>query len=72
MKPAVTAAILMLSVLFSGPAAAKQLFTYEGVLNLQEARLDMNVTVRPEETLRLTLLKNEQCSLQRPSLYNGV
>lgn len=59
MKPFVTVAILMLSVLISGPAAAKQLFTYEGVLNLQDGRLDMNVSVESEETLRLSLRKKD-------------
>ncbi len=59
MKPAATAVILTLSVLLSGPAAAKQLFTYDGVLNLQQERLDMNVTVKPEETLRLTLQRKK-------------
>lgn len=59
MRSLLTIAILTLSVLVSGPAAAKQLFTYEGVLNLQDERLAMNIAVKPEETLQLTFQKKE-------------
>ena len=58
MKP-FTAAILMLLLLNAGPAAATQLFTYEGVLDLKQSRLDLNIGLRDEEGLRATLVKKE-------------
>lgn len=59
MKSVIISISLAFLTLVSAPAGAKQLFTYDGVLDLRQGRLDVNVAVTAEETLRATLQRQD-------------